>query len=140
MNIRVIDILEEHKIDAFIWTLKDNIQHEVRLWELDSLEKGFRVERKVERKIMATRKSTNHDCKDGNVFSASYPQPTIFTPQQLDEKISKGICYIHDIKYTKGDKGTDKKLFYIGCEEEEENEQETSKEEDIHQEPTLEEE
>ena len=31
-------------------------------------------------------------------------------------------------------------LFYIDCEEEEENEQETSKEEDIRQEPTLEEE
>ena len=32
----------------------------------------------------------------------------------------------------------EKRLFYLDCEEEEENEQENSKEEDIHQEPTLE--
>ena len=33
-----------------------------------------------------------------------------------------------------------RRLFYIDCEEEEENEEETSKVEDIHQEETLEEE
>jgi len=31
LNIRVKDIPEEHRIDVFIWTLKYNIQHEVRL-------------------------------------------------------------------------------------------------------------
>jgi len=36
LKIRVKDILEEHKIDVFIGTLKDNIQHEVHLWEPDS--------------------------------------------------------------------------------------------------------
>ena len=34
-NIRVTDIPEEHEIDVFIGTLKDNIQHEVCVWELD---------------------------------------------------------------------------------------------------------
>ena len=58
------------------------------------------------------------------------------TPQQLEEKREKGLCYSCDRKYTKGHKCAEKKLFYIDCEEEEENEQE----EDIHQEPTLEEE
>ena len=62
------------------------------------------------------------------------------TPQQLEEKREKWLCYSCDNKYTKGHKCTETKLFYIDCEEEEENEQETSKEEDIHQEPTLEEE
>ena len=42
----------------------------------------------------------------------------------------KGLCYSCDSKYTKGHKCAEKKLFYIDCEEEE-NEQETSKEEDI---------
>jgi len=37
LNIRVKGILEEHRIDVFIGTLKDNIQHEVCLWEPDSL-------------------------------------------------------------------------------------------------------
>jgi len=34
LNIRVNDIPEKKRIDVFIGTLKDNIQHEVRLWDL----------------------------------------------------------------------------------------------------------
>ena len=34
-NIRVNDILEEHRIYVFIGNLKDNIQHEAHLWEPD---------------------------------------------------------------------------------------------------------
>ena len=60
------------------------------------------------------------------------------TPQQLEAKRAKGICYSCDSKYTKGHKCVEKKLFYIDCEEEEEKEQETSKEKDIHQEQTIE--
>ena len=60
------------------------------------------------------------------------------TPQQLEEKRAKWLCYSCDRKYTKGHKCVAKKLFYIDCEEEEEKEQETSKEEDIHQDKTLE--
>ena len=180
LDIRVKDIREEHRIDLFIRTLKDNIQHEVRLSELDSLEKAFRLARKmeskimttrkptthnykdgsvvspslpqptrlttqqleekrakglcykVESKIMATRKSTPHNYKDGSVVSPSLPQPTRFTPQQLEEKREKGFCYNCDNKYIKGHKCAEKKLFYIDCGEEEEKDQETSKEEDIH--------
>ena len=49
LNIRVKDIPEEHRIDVFIGSLKDNIQHDVRLWEPDSLEKAFRLAKKMER-------------------------------------------------------------------------------------------
>ena len=131
LNIRVKENLEEHRIDVFIWTLKDNIQHEVHLWEPDSLEKAFRLTRKMENKIMATRKPTTHNCKDGSVVAPGLPQPTRLTPRQLEEKRAKGLCYSCDRKYTKGHKGTEKKLFYIDCEEEEEKEHEMSKEEDI---------
>ena len=48
LNIRVNDIPEEHRIDVFIENLKDNMQHEVRLWEPDSLEKEFRLARKID--------------------------------------------------------------------------------------------
>jgi len=37
LNIRVNDNPEKQRIDVFIGTLKDNIQHEVRLWEPESL-------------------------------------------------------------------------------------------------------
>ena len=96
--------------------------------------------RKNERKIMATRKPTTQNYKHGSVATPRLPQPTRLTPQQLEEIRAKGLCYSCDRKYSKGHKCVEKKLFYIDCEEEEEKEQETSKEEDIHQEPTLEEE
>eukprot|EP00253_Pinus_taeda_P013528 PITA_13528 len=86
---------------------------------------------------MATRKPTTHNYKDGSVFSLGLPQPIRLTPQQLEEKIAKGVCYSCDNKYIKGHKCVEKKLFYIDCEEEEEKEQERSKEEDILQEQSL---
>eukprot|EP00253_Pinus_taeda_P017594 PITA_17594 len=137
LNIRVKNIPEEHRIDVFIGTLKDNIQHDVRLWEPDSLEKAFRLPRKMESKIMATKNHTTHNYKDGSVIAPSLPQPISLTPQQLEEKRAKGICYSCDSKYTKGHKCDEKKLFYIDFEEEEEKEQERLKEEDILQEQSL---
>ena len=76
LNIRVNDIPEKKRVDVFIGSLKDNIQHEVRLWEPDSLEKTFSLARKIDNKIMATRKSTTHNYKYGSVAAPSLPQPT----------------------------------------------------------------
>ena len=84
LNIKVKDVPEDHRIDLFIGTLKDNIKHEVYLWEPNSLEKAFRLARKMESKIMATRKPTTHNYKDGSVVSPSLPQPTRLTPQKLE--------------------------------------------------------
>ena len=119
-NIQVNNILEEHLIDVFIGNLKDKIPHEVRLWELDTLEKAFRLARKFECEIMAKRKPTNHIYKYGSVATPRLPQPTRLTPQQLEEKRAKGRCYSCDRKQTKGHKCAEKKLYYIDCEEEEE--------------------
>eukprot|EP00253_Pinus_taeda_P028577 PITA_28577 len=137
LNIRVKNIPEEHRIDVFIGTLKDNIQHDVRLWEPDSLEKAFRLARNMDSKIMATKKRTTHNNKDGSFVAPSLPQPIRLTPQQLEEKREKGLCYSYDSKYSKGHKCAEKKLFYIDCEEEDEKDQERSKEEDILQEKSL---
>ena len=123
-------------IDAFIGILNDNIQHEVLIWEPNSLEKAFGLARKIECKIMATRKPTTHIYIGGSVATPRLPQPTRLTPRQLEEKRARGLCYSCDNKYTKGHKCIENKLFYIDCEEEEES----SKVEDIDQEETLEEE
>jgi len=48
MNIRANDISEKHRIEVFIGTLKDNIQHEIHLWEPDLLEKALRLATKIE--------------------------------------------------------------------------------------------
>jgi hypothetical protein len=127
LNIKVTDIPYEHLIDVFIGTLKDNIQHEVCLWEPKSLENAFKVERNVESKnmAMATRRTNPNIYRENNAPSSKTPQPTRLTPQQLEERKEKGLFFNCDNKYSKGHKCGEKKLFYIDCEEEEEQEQET---------------
>jgi hypothetical protein len=124
LNIKVIDIPDEHLIDVFIGTLKDNIQHEVHLWEPKSLENAFKVARNVESKniAMATRRTNPNIYRENNAPSPKTPQPTRLTPQQLEERKVKGLCFNCDSKYSKGHKCGEKKLFYIDCEEEEEQE------------------
>jgi hypothetical protein len=83
LNIKVTDIPNEHLIDEFIGTLRDNIQHEVRLWEPKSLENAFRVARNVESKnmAMATRRTNPNIYRENNAPSSKTPQPTRLTPQ-----------------------------------------------------------
>jgi len=46
LNIRVKKIPEEHRIDVFLGTLKDNIRHDVCLWEPNSFREGIQVSNK----------------------------------------------------------------------------------------------
>jgi hypothetical protein len=130
LNIKVIDIPCEHLIDVFIGTLRDNIQHEVHLWEPKSLENAFRVARNVESKnmAMATRRTNPNIYRENDAPYSKTTQPTRFTPQQLEERKEKGLCFNCDSKYNKGHNCGEKKLFYIDCEEEEEQEQEQEQE------------
>jgi hypothetical protein len=133
LNIKITNILDEHLIDVFIGTLKDNIQHEVLLWEPKSLENEFKVAINVESKNMAmvTRRNNPNINRENNAPSSKTPQPTRLTPQQLEERKEKGLFFNCDSKYSKGHKCGEKKLFYIDCEEEEEKEQEPSQDENI---------
>jgi hypothetical protein len=103
-NTKVTYILDEHLIDVFIGTLKDKIQHEVLLWEPKSLENVFRVARNVESKnmAMATRRTTPSIYRENNVPSYKPPQPTRLTPQQLEERKEKKLCFNCYNKYSKG--------------------------------------
>jgi hypothetical protein len=114
LSLRVDGLADDKLLDLFIGTLKDNIQHEVRLFEPISLEKAFMVSRKVESKnlAMATRRTTPNTAKESNV-------PLVNTPQQLEERRTKGLCFNCDNKYSKGHKCGEKKSFYMGYEEEE---------------------
>jgi hypothetical protein len=117
LNIKITNIQDEHLIDVFIGTLKDNIQHEVRLWEPKSFENAFKVARNVESKhmAMATRRTNPNIYRENNDPSSKTPQ---LTPQQLEERKEKVLCFNCDNKYNKGHKCDEKKLFYIECEEE----------------------
>jgi hypothetical protein len=124
LNIKETNIIDEHLIDVFIGTLKDKIQHEVCLWEPKSLENAFKVARNVESKnmAMATRRTNPNIYRENNAPSSKTSQPTRLTPQQLEERKEKGLCFNYDSKYSKGHKYGENKLFYIDCEEEEEQE------------------
>ena len=45
-------------------------------------------------------------------------QPHRLTPQQLEERRVKDLCFNCDNKYSKGHNFGENKLFYIECEEE----------------------
>jgi hypothetical protein len=94
--IKVTDIPYDHLIDVFIGTLRDNIKHEVCLWEPKSLENSFRVERNVESKNMAidTRRTNPNIYRENNSPSSKTPQPTRLTPQQLEERKQKVYALI----------------------------------------------
>jgi hypothetical protein len=100
LNIKVTYILDEHLIYVFIGTLRDNIQHEVLLWEPKTLENAFRVAINVESKnmAMATRRNTPNIYRKNNVPSSKTPQPTRLTPQQLEERKEKVLCFNCDNK------------------------------------------
>ena len=77
-----MDGIENDKLlDPFIRTLKENIQHEVHLLKLASLEKDCMVVRKVENKNMATERITSNTYREHNVLSSNPPQPKRLTPQ-----------------------------------------------------------
>jgi hypothetical protein len=85
------------------------------------LENAFKLARNVESKnmAMATRRTNPNIYRKNNAPSSKTPQPTRLTPQQLEERKEKGLCFNCDSKYSKGHKCGEKKLFYIDCEEEE---------------------
>jgi hypothetical protein len=131
LSLTVNDIPKDRLLDFFIGTLKDNIQqHEVYLFEPTSLEMAFRMERKVESKnmVMTTKRFLSNAYRESNAPSSNLPKPTRLTPQQMDERRVKGLCFNCDSKYSKGHKCGEKKLFYIDCEEDEEKEKETPEE------------
>ena len=106
LNIKVTYILDEHLIDVFIETLRDNIQHEVCLWETKSLENAFKVSRNIDSKsmAMATRRTNPNIYRENNASSSKSSQPTRLKPQQLKEIKEKGLCFNCDNKYSKGHK------------------------------------
>ena len=71
LSLKVNNILEDNLLDFFIGTLKDNIQHELCLFEPSSLEKAFMMPRKVESKNMAmtTRNTTSNTYRENDVPS-----------------------------------------------------------------------
>ena len=77
---------------------------------------------------MTTRNTTSNTYRENDVPSN---QPHRLTPQQIEERRVKGLCFNCDNKYSNGHKCGEKKLFYIECEEEEHKEWESPQGDDL---------
>ena len=110
-NLRVKNISTNNLLDMFIGTLKDNIQHELCILEPTSLEKDFNLARRVESKNMAmtTKRFPSNAYRENNAPS-NLPKPTRLTPQKMDERRPKGLCFNCDRKYSKGHNCGEEKL------------------------------
>ena len=75
-------IPEDKLLDLFIGTLKDNIKHELLLFELDSLKNDFMLAKKVESKnlVMDTTRTTSNTSRENNVLYSNLHKPTRLTP------------------------------------------------------------
>jgi hypothetical protein len=73
------------------------------------------------RHIHAKNKATHKYSIQGRDYfgghNTTISQPTRLTPQKMDEKREKILCFNCDNKYSEGHKCGEKKLFYIDCEE-----------------------
>ena len=101
--LRVNDIPEDRLLDLFIGTLKDNIQHEVCLFEPTALEMAFRMEWKVESNnmVMTTKRFPSNSYRESNAPYSNLTKPTRLMPQQMDERRAKFLCFNFDCDYNK---------------------------------------
>ena len=67
--------------------------------------------------VMSTKRTTSYTYRENHV--SSFKPPPRLTPQQLEERREKGLCFNCESKYSKGHKCGENKVFYIDCEEEE---------------------
>ena len=116
-------ITKDNFNDFLLDGLKDHIQHEVHIFCPSSINESFILAHKVEEKLLIPRKKGANVTREKGYSTPSLPQPTRLTPQQIEEKREKRLCFNSDSKYSRGHKCSEKKLFYSkGPSEEEEDE------------------
>jgi hypothetical protein len=101
--------------------LKEDIKHDLFLRQPTNIMESMQNSHHIHAKNKATHKFSivRRDRFEGH--KTTIPQPTRLTPQQMDEKREKGLCFNCDSKYTKGHKCSENKLCYIDCEEEDDS-------------------
>jgi hypothetical protein len=87
--------------------------------------------RQVENKNMAIRRVPTNNYRGNHVPSPDLTQLSRLTFQQMDERRAKRLCFNLEIKYSKGHKCGEKKLFEIDYEEEQDQELEPSQDLDL---------
>jgi hypothetical protein len=112
-----------------------HIKHDLFLRHPNCFMEAMQYAHHIQAKNNATHKSTivAHTWRKDRfgVHKTNVPQLTRLTPQHMDERRANRLCFNCDNKYSKGHKCSKKKLFYIDCEEEEDQELEPPHDPDI---------
>jgi len=116
---RVDNLSDEHLLESYMGGLKEGIKHEIFLRQPTSIMEAMQDALHIHAKNKATHKYSIGGRDHFAAHKTTISQPTRLTPQQMDERRAKGLCFNCDSKYSKGHKCGEKKLFYIDCEEEE---------------------
>ena len=109
LSLRVENVADENMMEIFLGGLQDHIKYEVRLFQPQSLSQAIVMARQVEEKFLARTRQGNINFSE----RISLTKPTRLTPQQIEEKRAKGLCFNCDSKYSQGHQCSEKKLFYI---------------------------
>ena len=92
-------ITKENLNDLFLGGLKDHIQYEVHMFFPSLVNESFILAHKVE-EFLIPRKQGANVTKEIGYSTPSLPQPTRLTPQKIEEKRSKGLCFNCDSKFS----------------------------------------
>ncbi|KAH9297684.1 hypothetical protein KI387_029366, partial [Taxus chinensis] len=126
LSLRVENITEENLNDLFLGGLKDHIEHEVRMFNPHKVSDSMIMARRAEEKFVSSRRQHFTYTRDRNTLAPTLPRPVRLTPQQIEEKREKGLCFNCDSKFGPGHKCAEKKLFYIDGPSEDEEKDEDS--------------
>jgi hypothetical protein len=115
--------------------LKEYIKHELFLKHPANIMDTMQFTRHIQAKNKATHNPTIGAYVESRerfgIHKTIVPQLKRLTPQQMDERRAKGLCFNCDNKYSEGHNCGEKKLFYIDYEEEEYQELELSHDPDL---------
>jgi gas vesicle protein len=133
----------EAKLDTNMDGLKGDIMEGLKKFIIERTPKSENVSHEIHdedtRKVNQEWRNSNFGLKTNHVpkidmrkFDGKDPITWILQMEQFfDERKEKGLFFNCDSKYSKGHKCGEKKLFYIDCEKEEEQEQEPSQDENV---------
>ncbi|KAH9308476.1 hypothetical protein KI387_036387, partial [Taxus chinensis] len=126
LSLRVENITEENLNDLFLRGLKDHIEHEVCMFNPHKVSDSMIMERREEELFVSSRRQHFTYTRDRNTFAPALPRPVRLTPQQIEEKREKGLCFKCDSKFGPRHKCAENKLFYIDGPSEDEEKDEDS--------------
>jgi hypothetical protein len=117
----VDDISNEQLLEVYMGGLQEDIKHFFFFKHLKNIYGSYAICSSYSSQDKATHKYTNGaytESKDRfGAHKTTLPQSTRLTPQQIDERRAKGLCFNFD-KYNKGNKCNEKKVLYIDNDEE----------------------